>query len=89
MRRLLVIAAAVGLAVATAGCGESTQVTLFKQGQYQGKPDKRPWDNDQFKGDKAAWGKIRQGAQSRPERVRAHLRQLISIQQGGAHARPE
>jgi hypothetical protein len=51
----LVAAAAALLAVA--GCGEKTSVTVYKQGQYQGKPDKQPWDNDQFKGDKLAWDK--------------------------------
>ncbi|HEY7742260.1 MAG TPA: hypothetical protein VIA19_04355 [Burkholderiales bacterium] len=55
MRKALLIAAAMALAAAAAGCGESTQVTVYKQGQYQGKPDKQPWDNDQFKGDKLAW----------------------------------
>jgi hypothetical protein len=49
------IAAAVALLVA--GCGEKAAVTVYKQGQYQGKPDKQPWDNDQFKGDKLAWDK--------------------------------
>jgi hypothetical protein len=43
------------VAMAAAGCGEQGSVTVYKQGQYQGKPDKQPWDNDQFKGDKAAW----------------------------------
>ena len=43
------------VALAAAGCGEQGSVTVYKQGQYQGKPDKQPWDNDQFKGDKAAW----------------------------------
>ena len=38
-----------------AGCGEGTQVTVYKQGRYQGKPDTAPWDNTQFKGDKVAW----------------------------------
>jgi hypothetical protein len=57
MRRGLAIALAAGLAAAAAGCGESTQVTVYKQGQYQGKPDKQPWDNDLFKGDRAAWEK--------------------------------
>jgi len=55
MRKVLVIAAAVALATAAAGCGERSTVTVYKQGQYQGKPDKQPWDNDQFKGDKLAW----------------------------------
>ena len=43
------------VALAAAGCGEQGSVTVYKQGQYQGKPDKQPWDNNQFKGDKAAW----------------------------------
>ena len=57
MKNSLVIAVAVTLAGLTAGCGEKPTVTVYKQGQYQGKPDKRPWDNDQFKGDRAAWEK--------------------------------
>jgi len=57
MRKLLMIAAAVALAGVAAGCGEKSSVTVYKQGQYQGKPDKQPWDNDQFKGDKVAWEK--------------------------------
>lgn len=55
MKRWLAMAMIAGLALAAAGCGESGQVTVFKQGQYQGKPDNRPWENDQFKGDKLAW----------------------------------
>lgn len=54
MRAALAIAAALVLA-GTAGCGEGTSVTVYKQGQYQGKPDNQPWDNEQFKGDKLAW----------------------------------
>jgi len=57
MRRLLVIAVVAALPLFTAGCGEKATVTVYKQGQYQGKPDKQPWDNDQFKGDKTAWEK--------------------------------
>ena len=53
--KTLVIAAAVALAGVAAGCGEKSMVTVYKQGQYQGKPDKQSWDNDQFKGDKLAW----------------------------------
>jgi hypothetical protein len=55
MRRLLIAATAAAFALATAGCGEKPTVTVYKQGQYQGKPDKQPWDNDQFKGDRASW----------------------------------
>jgi hypothetical protein len=61
MRTLLMIAAAVALAGVAAGCGEKSSVTVYKQGQYQGKPDKQPWDNDQFKGDKTAWEKAVKG----------------------------
>jgi hypothetical protein len=57
MRTVLAIVAAVALAGVAAGCGEKSSVTVYKQGQYQGKPDKQPWDNDQFKGDRGAWEK--------------------------------
>ncbi|HSE02081.1 MAG TPA: hypothetical protein VLB72_15230 [Burkholderiales bacterium] len=57
MRKTLLIAFAVALVGVAAGCGEKVTVTVYKQGQYQGKPDKQPWDNDQFKGDQAAWEK--------------------------------
>ena len=57
MKRALILAAVAVLPLAVAGCGEKPTVTVYKQGQYQGKPDRQPWDNDQFKGDKAAWEK--------------------------------
>ena len=57
MKRLIVIGAAAVLPLIAAGCGEKATVTVYKQGQYQGKPDNQPWDNDQFKGDKVAWEK--------------------------------
>jgi hypothetical protein len=57
MSRLLLVAAAATLALGAAGCGEQAAVTVYKQGQYQGKPDTRPWDNAQFNGDKGAWEK--------------------------------
>lgn len=66
MRRLLIVGVA-GSMVLLAGCGEKQPVTVYKQGQYQGKPDKQPWDNDQFKGDKVAWEKAikaRNGSQN-------------------------
>ena len=75
MRKLLLFAAAVALAGVAAGCGEKATVTVYKQGQYQGKPDKQPWDNDQFKGDKGAWEKAvkaRNLGQNEYERVIAH-----------------
>jgi len=55
MRRILIIAAGATLAWGVTGCGEKPNVTVYKQGQYQGKPDSRPWENAQFNGDKVAW----------------------------------
>ena len=57
MRKVLAFALAAALPLVAAGCGEKSTVTVYKQGQYQGKPDKQPWDNDQYKGDKTAWEK--------------------------------
>jgi hypothetical protein len=55
MKRTCAVATAAALAWVLAGCGEKPTVTVYKQGQYQGKPDKRPWDNEEFKGDRAVW----------------------------------
>lgn len=57
MRTLLIASVVAVAAAGLAGCGEKQPVTVYKQGQYQGKPDTRPWDNDQFKSDKTAWEK--------------------------------
>ena len=57
MRRPILLIVAAGLALGIVGCGEDASVTVYKQGQYQGKPDKQPWDNDLFKGDKVEWEK--------------------------------
>lgn len=54
-RTWLLATAALPLGLA-AGCGERP-VTVYKQGKYQGKTDSQPWDNERFKGDKAAWEK--------------------------------
>ena len=55
MRQILIMAISVALTWLVAGCGEKATVTVYKQGQYQGKPDNQPWDNDLFKRDKLAW----------------------------------
>jgi hypothetical protein len=65
VRRALVLGAALAAALAAAGCGESEQVVVYKQGKYQGKPDTRAWDNappaaelrgsNWAKGDRGAW----------------------------------
>ena len=75
MRKLLLVAVAAVLPLVAAGCGEKPTVTVYKQGQYQGKPDTQPWDNEQFKGDKVAWEKAvktRSLGQNEYERVVAH-----------------
>ena len=41
--------------VGLAACGEYSQVPNYKQGNYQGKSDTRPWEGGQFAGNKAAW----------------------------------
>ena len=74
------LAAAAVLGIA--GCGESTQVVVYKQGKYQGKPDTRSWDNEPLaaehrggtwkKGDRTGWEeqiKNRQLAQHEYKRV--------------------
>ena len=53
--RWLVWAVVAAPMVLLIGCGEKTQVTVFKRGEYQGRQDTRPWDGESFKGDKAAW----------------------------------
>jgi hypothetical protein len=65
-RKLIAAALAAAAALGLAACGETPQVTVYKQGKYQGKPDTKPWDNDPkainvyttsswTKGDKASW----------------------------------
>jgi hypothetical protein len=49
------LVAAVAAAVGLAGCGESNQVVVYKQGKYQGKADSKPWDSPEFGGEKARW----------------------------------
>ncbi len=61
-RALIALAAAAAI-VGIAGCGEQAQVTVYKQGKYQGKPDTQPWDNAPLaygdakwtKGDRTSW----------------------------------
>lgn len=79
MRKLLLVLAVSGLALA--GCGEGDQqVVVYKQGKYQGKPDARPWDSEPLayesgkwtKGDRASWEtqiKTRQLGQHEHKRI--------------------
>ena len=77
MRTALIAIAGAALALGLAGCGERTSVTVYKQGEYQGKPDALPWANDQFKNDKATWERAidaRAGGQNEYNRIRAAAR---------------
>jgi hypothetical protein len=67
----LIAASALGVLVAlAAGCGEKPMV--YKQGQYQGKPDSKPWDNEQFKGNQVEWEKaVKARNQGQDEYTRA------------------
>lgn len=81
MRKLIVVASAVGFALGLAACGEQEQVVVYKQGKYQGKPDSRPWDNEPLavagsgkwtKGDQKGWEtqiKARQLGQHEDKRI--------------------
>ena len=64
-RKLFLAGAAIAVALGLGACGERDQVTVYKQGKYQGKPDSKPWENDPGtslyttskwnKGDKTSW----------------------------------
>ena len=44
-------------AVGLAACGEKPTVTVYKQGQYQGKPDNVPWQGAPFNNNQTEWEK--------------------------------
>ena len=52
------VLATLAIAIAAlSGCGEKPQVTVYKQGHYQGKPDNVPWQGKPFNDNKAEWEK--------------------------------
>jgi major membrane immunogen (membrane-anchored lipoprotein) len=63
--KAVLLGVALAATVALGACGERDQVTVYKQGKYQGKPDSQPWNNDPGaslytsskwnKGDKTSW----------------------------------
>lgn len=56
MRTVIGVVVAAGLSALLAGCGEEpTNVTLYKQGKYQGKPDNVPWQGAAFNNNQAEW----------------------------------
>ena len=82
MRRVTLVGAAIIAALFIAGCGESEQVVVYKQGKYQGKKYGLPWENSPLgaeqrggkwtKGDRASWEtdiKNRQLAQHEHKRI--------------------
>jgi hypothetical protein len=70
-RAVIFAAVAAVAALGLAGCGENQQVTVYKQGKYQGKPDQKPWDSPQYGGDEAKWERaIQQRTQAQNEYVR-------------------
>jgi hypothetical protein len=72
---VLVAAATVALALGLGACGEKAQVTVYKQGKYQGKPDDQPWGNPAYKGDQVAWEKAikaRTNGQNEYVRIATH-----------------
>ena len=57
MRAILIAAAATLL---LAACSDKEKVVVYKPGNYQGKTDAAPWNNDTYGGDRAKWeGDIR------------------------------
>jgi len=59
MRRAFLTLAGASLATAVAaglaGCGERSQVVNYKQGKYQGKPDKPAYESAPWNGNKREW----------------------------------
>ena len=44
--KVLVAGVVVLLASLVSGCGERSQVVVYKSGRYQGKTDTKPWENE-------------------------------------------
>jgi major membrane immunogen (membrane-anchored lipoprotein) len=80
--KAVLLGVALAATVALSACGERDQVTVYKQGKYQGKPDTKPWENGPgeslyttskwTQGDKTSWEsalKTRNLAQNEYNRV--------------------
>ena len=57
IERIAIATAAALFAAGVYGCGETPDVTLHKQGSYQGKPDNAPWQSAPFNDNKREWEK--------------------------------
>ena len=68
-RSAALMVAGCALAFLLSGCGE--QPMVYKQGQYQGKEDAKPWNNSQFSGNQVEWEKaIKARSQGQDEYTR-------------------
>lgn len=54
-RRIVLLAAGVSIAFGLAACGERPQVIEYKQGEYQGKLDQKPFAGAPWNGNKTEW----------------------------------
>ena len=69
-RSVCALALILAMGLGLAGCGDKPMV--YKQGQYQGKPDSKPWANAQFKDSQGDWEKaIKARTQGQDEYSRA------------------
>ena len=70
MVRQAALLAGCALGLILTGCGDQPKV--YKQGQYQGKEDGKPWNNSQFNGNQVEWEKaIKARSQGQDENTRA------------------
>jgi hypothetical protein len=75
MKRILILMVVAVLGAIAAGCGEREQTALYKDGEYRGKPDARPWESGEAgwnKGDRAGWQnqmRARNDAQNENSRI--------------------
>jgi len=56
-RAAILIGLGLVAAAGLAGCGEKPNVTVYKQGKYQGKPDSVPWQGANFSNNQVEWEK--------------------------------
>ena len=57
MRHAAIVIVLACFASGLAGCGEKPNVTVYKQGKYQGKPDNVPWQGAPFNNNQVEWEK--------------------------------
>jgi hypothetical protein len=68
--RIIAVAVVCALGLILGGCGDQPKV--YKQGQYQGKEDGKPWNNSQFNGNQVEWEKaVKARNQGQDENTRA------------------